>query len=140
MSPQPSPERFIERGPLKRLMLFSGSSNRPLADDIAAELGVELGEVSLKTFANDETYCRYGESIRGADVFIVQSGSPPGERPPDGAPDHDPGREARLGEAHHRRHPVVSVHAPGQEVRSRESRSRPSSSPTCSRSRASTAC
>ncbi|MEK6274882.1 MAG: ribose-phosphate pyrophosphokinase [Actinomycetota bacterium] len=58
-------------------MLFSGSSNRPLADDIASELGVELGEVSLKTFANDEAYCRYGESIRGADVFIVQSGSPP---------------------------------------------------------------
>jgi ribose-phosphate pyrophosphokinase len=77
MSPQPNPERFIERGPWKRLMLFSGSSNRPLADNIAAELGVELGEVSLKTFVNDEAYCRYGESIRGADVFIVQSGSPP---------------------------------------------------------------
>jgi ribose-phosphate pyrophosphokinase len=77
MSPQPKPERFIERGPMKRLMLFSGRSNRPLADDIGAELGVELGEVALKTFANDEAYCRYGESIRGADVFIVQSGSPP---------------------------------------------------------------
>ena len=77
VSTQPSPERFIERGPWKRLMLFSGSSNRPLADDIASALGVELGEVALKTFANDEAYCRYGESIRGADVFIVQSGSPP---------------------------------------------------------------
>ena len=54
MSPQPNPERFIERGPWKRLMLFSGSSNRPLAEDIASELGVELGEVSLKTFANGE--------------------------------------------------------------------------------------
>jgi ribose-phosphate pyrophosphokinase len=77
VSQRPSPERFIERGPWKRLMLFSGRSNRPLADDIGAELGVELGEVALKTFANDEAYCRYGESIRGADVFIVQSGSPP---------------------------------------------------------------
>ncbi len=77
VNPQPNPERFIERGPMKRLMLFSGRSNRPLADDIGAELGVELGEVSLKTFANDEASCRYGESIRGADVFIVQSGSPP---------------------------------------------------------------
>jgi ribose-phosphate pyrophosphokinase len=73
----PSPEKIIELGPMKRLMLFSGRSNRPLAEDIGRHLGIELGEVSLKTFANDETYCRYGESIRGADVFIVQSGSPP---------------------------------------------------------------
>jgi ribose-phosphate pyrophosphokinase len=77
VSPQPNPERFIERGPWKRLMLFSGSSNRPLAEDIASELGVELGEVKLKTFANGELYSRYSDSIRGADVFIVQSGSPP---------------------------------------------------------------
>jgi ribose-phosphate pyrophosphokinase len=73
----PSPEKTIEMGPLKRLMLFSGRSNRALAEDIGRHLGIELGEVQLKTFANDETYCRYGESIRGADVFIVQSGSPP---------------------------------------------------------------
>jgi ribose-phosphate pyrophosphokinase len=73
----PSPARFIERGPWKRLMLFSGRSNRPLAEDIGARLGIELGEVTLKTFANGETYCRYQESIRGADVFIVQSGNPP---------------------------------------------------------------
>ena len=73
----PSPEKIIELGPMKRLMLFSGRSNRPLAEDIGQQLGVELGEVQLKTFANDESYCRYGESIRGADVFIIQSGSPP---------------------------------------------------------------
>ena len=74
----PSPEKIIERGPMKRLMLFSGRS-QPVArrSTSAAQLGVELGEVELKTFANEETYCRYGESIRGADVFIVQSGSPP---------------------------------------------------------------
>jgi ribose-phosphate pyrophosphokinase len=58
-------------------MLFSGRSNRPLAEDIGAQLGIQLGEVTLKTFANGETYCRYQESIRGADVFIVQSGNPP---------------------------------------------------------------
>ena len=56
-------------------MLFSGSSNPELAEQIAERLGVELGEVTLKTFANGETYCRYVESIRGADVFIVQSGT-----------------------------------------------------------------
>jgi ribose-phosphate pyrophosphokinase len=73
----PSPERYIERPGGKRLMLFSGSSNRLLAGDIAEHLGIQLGEVELKKFVNDETYCRYLESIRGADVFIVQSGSPP---------------------------------------------------------------
>jgi ribose-phosphate pyrophosphokinase len=73
----PSPERFIERGPWKRLMLFAGRSNRPLAEDIGRHLGVQLGEVKLKTFANGENYCRYEKSIRGADVFIVQSGNPP---------------------------------------------------------------
>jgi len=75
--PKGEPKRWIERGPQKRLMLFSGSSNRELAERIAETLGVELGEVRLKTFANGETYCRYEDSIRGADVFIVQSGNPP---------------------------------------------------------------
>src|SRR5438105_9679430 len=70
-------KRWIEREPQKRLMLFSGSSNRDLAERIAETLGVELGEVRLKTFANGETYCRYEDSIRGSDVFIVQSGNAP---------------------------------------------------------------
>ncbi|MGZ4287922.1 MAG: ribose-phosphate diphosphokinase [Solirubrobacteraceae bacterium] len=56
----------------KRLMVVSGRGNPELAARIAAKLGVELGDVTLKTFANGEVYCRYGESIRGADVFIVQ--------------------------------------------------------------------
>jgi len=68
---------WIERGPQKRLMLYSGRSNPDLAQQIADKLGVMLGEVKLKTFANGETYVRYTDSIRGADVFIVQSGSPP---------------------------------------------------------------
>jgi ribose-phosphate pyrophosphokinase len=56
----------------KRLMLFSGRANPALAGSIANRLGVDLGEITLKTFANGEVYCRYGESIRGADLFIVQ--------------------------------------------------------------------
>jgi ribose-phosphate pyrophosphokinase len=56
----------------KRLMLFSGRANPQLAADIADKLGVDLGPVTLKTFSNGEVYCRYQESIRGADVFIVQ--------------------------------------------------------------------
>ncbi|MBV8563751.1 MAG: ribose-phosphate pyrophosphokinase [Actinobacteria bacterium] len=55
-------------------MVFSGRSHPDLAQSIAEKLGVELGDVELETFANGETYCRYGESIRGADVFLVQTG------------------------------------------------------------------
>jgi ribose-phosphate pyrophosphokinase len=76
-SVQPRPGHWIERGPWKRLMVFSGRSHPELAQKISEHLGVECGEVMLKTFANDETYCRYEESIRGADVFIVQTGCPP---------------------------------------------------------------
>ncbi|MFN8130016.1 MAG: ribose-phosphate pyrophosphokinase [Solirubrobacteraceae bacterium] len=56
----------------KRLMLFSGRANPELAARIAGKLGIDLGGVTLKTFSNGEAYCRYEESIRGADVFIVQ--------------------------------------------------------------------
>ncbi len=57
----------------KRLMLFAGRANPQLALDIARKLSVDLGPVTLKTFSNGEVYCRFEESIRGADVFIVQS-------------------------------------------------------------------
>ena len=56
----------------KRLMVVSGRSNPQLAVDIAEKLGVEVGPVTLRTFSNGEVYCRYEESIRGADIFIVQ--------------------------------------------------------------------
>ena len=66
-------------------MVFAGRSHPELARRIAEQLGVELGEVTLETFANGETYCRYDESIRGADVFIVQTGCEPDRPAPDGA-------------------------------------------------------
>jgi ribose-phosphate pyrophosphokinase len=69
--------RAIGLTPAKRLTLVSGRSNPDLAQRIAEQLGCELGPVTLKTFANGETYCRYEESIRGADVFIVQTASIP---------------------------------------------------------------
>jgi ribose-phosphate pyrophosphokinase len=71
---------WLERGPSKRLMVFSGRSHPALAAAIADKLGVELGEIELETFANGETYCRYCESIRGADLFLVQTGCPPVDR------------------------------------------------------------
>src|SRR5207237_10246923 len=71
------PEHWIERGPSKRLMLFSGRSHPELAQRIAEKLGIQVGDVSLRSFASGETYCRYEESIRGADLFIVQTSSLP---------------------------------------------------------------
>ena len=63
--------------PQKRLMVFSGRSHPELAQRIAERLGVSLGEIELETFPNGETYCRYCDSIRGADVFLVQTGCRP---------------------------------------------------------------
>jgi ribose-phosphate pyrophosphokinase len=79
-APTPAAGHWIERGPQKRLMVFSGRSHPDLAQAICEQLGVELGEIELETFANGETYCRYLESIRGADVFIVQTGCEPIDR------------------------------------------------------------
>jgi ribose-phosphate pyrophosphokinase len=59
----------------KRMMVFGGRSSMELAAKVANKLDLDLGQVTLKTFANGEVYCRYEESIRGADVFIVQSTS-----------------------------------------------------------------
>ncbi len=70
--PHEHPNSHLEIGYGKQLMLFSGRAHTQLGADIAAKLGVELGGVELRTFTNGEVYCRYQESIRGADVFIVQ--------------------------------------------------------------------
>jgi ribose-phosphate pyrophosphokinase len=56
----------------KRLHLVAGRNNRALAEEVAAALGEDLGHVSLSGFANGELHCKYGESIRGSDVFIFQ--------------------------------------------------------------------
>ena len=63
----------MELVPRRRLELFSGRSNPELAEEIAAHLGVTLGEANLREFANGEIHCRYGKSVRGSDVFIVQT-------------------------------------------------------------------
>jgi ribose-phosphate pyrophosphokinase len=73
----PAKSNWIERGPSKRLMVFSGRSHPDLAQAIAEHLGLGLGGVELETFKNGETYTRYTESIRGADVFLVQTGCIP---------------------------------------------------------------
>ena len=57
--------------------LFSGRANPGLAKEIAAILGVELGKMSVSTFPGDETHAQVEESIRGADIYVVQPTCPP---------------------------------------------------------------
>ena len=57
----------------KSLAVFSGSVNPGLAEEIAQELGIKLGDIKLKQFSNGEIYARYLDGVRGADVFIIQS-------------------------------------------------------------------
>jgi ribose-phosphate pyrophosphokinase len=55
------------------MMVFAGTRNPELSEGIADHLGIELGSTKITSFANGEIYVRYLESVRGADVFIVQS-------------------------------------------------------------------
>ena len=107
---------YHDREPIRRMMVFSGRSNPDLARASRATSGLTLGDVELKTFPNGELYVRFGESIRGADVFLIQSCSTPVQPEPDGAAADGERGEARLGQAHHGRHAVVSVLARRQEV------------------------
>ncbi len=58
------------------ISIFAGRSNPSLAREIAAEYGQELGDVTIKDFADGEIYVRYEESIRGTDLFVIQSTPP----------------------------------------------------------------
>src|SRR3712207_3185065 len=57
----------------KRLMIVSGQGYLELSERIAERLDMDLSRVELHAFANGELYARYLESVRGADMFIVQS-------------------------------------------------------------------
>ncbi len=59
----------------KHLYLVSGRASQSLATDIARDLGVPLGDAGVGDFSNGEIHCRYKESIRGTDVFIVNTHS-----------------------------------------------------------------
>ncbi|HSL89464.1 MAG TPA: ribose-phosphate pyrophosphokinase [Ignavibacteriaceae bacterium] len=65
--------------PVNDFMIFAGSSNLPLANRIAQKLGKELGNLELKRFSDGEIWVKYGENIRGREVFIIQSTNPPSD-------------------------------------------------------------
>lgn len=57
----------------KNLVLVSGRAHPELALQVAAEIGIELVPTEARTFANGEIYARYGDSVRGSDVFVIQA-------------------------------------------------------------------
>ncbi|MBO6587391.1 MAG: ribose-phosphate pyrophosphokinase [Gracilimonas sp.] len=61
------------------LAIFSGTSNPALARAIAEEYGTSLGDVTIKKFSDGEQYVKYEQSIRGEDIFVIQSTPPPGD-------------------------------------------------------------
>ena len=64
---------------MKDLKIFSGRSNPELARKITDSMNWALGDISIRTFADDEIWVKYEESIRGRDVFLVQSTNGPAE-------------------------------------------------------------
>ena len=61
----------------KTLMLFAGSAHPELAAEIARELGISISKSKLSRFASGEIYVRSEDSVRGADVFVVQTHADP---------------------------------------------------------------
>jgi len=63
----------IDKVTTKRMAIYSGRTHPALAEEVAQHLGVRLGTASVTEFANGELRPRFGESIRGGDVFIMQT-------------------------------------------------------------------
>ena len=57
----------------KDIKIFSGNSNRPLAEAICKEMGMELGNAEVGAFSDGENFVSIYETVRGSDVFVVQS-------------------------------------------------------------------
>ncbi|MEO6116425.1 MAG: ribose-phosphate diphosphokinase, partial [Pseudolysinimonas sp.] len=67
----------IKIGSQKRLVIVSGRAYPELAQQVAAELETELVHTDARTFANGEIYARFDESVRGTDMFVIQSHTNP---------------------------------------------------------------
>ena len=64
----------------KRMQIFSGRGYPELAQEVAAHLGMRLGDADVHEFSNGELYCRYNENVRGSDVFLIQTHCDPVNR------------------------------------------------------------
>ena len=65
--------KTIDKVTTKRMALYSGRTHPVLAQEVAAHLEVQLGDANIVEFANGELRPRFGESVRGGDVFIMQT-------------------------------------------------------------------
>src|SRR5215213_7913575 len=65
--------------PVHAAKVLAGSANKPLAEEIARCLGIDLCKVTLSRFADGEIFVRIDENIRGSDIFIIQPTNPPSE-------------------------------------------------------------
>ena len=63
----------LEKVTTKRMSLYTGRTHPALAAEVALHLGIQLGDAHISEFANGELRPRFGESIRGGDVFIMQT-------------------------------------------------------------------
>ena len=61
------------------MMLLSGTANRGLAEEVAEEVGIPLGDATIRRFADGEIFVRINENVRGRDVFIIQPTCPPSD-------------------------------------------------------------
>jgi ribose-phosphate pyrophosphokinase len=66
-----------ENGPSSRIMLFSGSASQELGTEIAEALGIQQGRYTRTIFPNENIFIRLNESVRGQDVYVVQTMCPP---------------------------------------------------------------
>lgn len=76
-TPAPDRKRASRLSEDRRFKIFSGTANRPLAEEICRFLGVPLGETRLQRFSDGEVHFQLLENVRGADVFLVQPTSFP---------------------------------------------------------------
>ena len=65
------------QGTQRQIKIFAGNSNKELAQSIAKKIGVNLGAINVSTFSDGEICVNIMESVRGCDVFIIQSSAPP---------------------------------------------------------------
>ena len=65
----------MEQVTKKKMALFAGRNSIELTNQVAAAIGVEVGEANIAEFSNGEIHCRFSESVRGSDVFIINTHS-----------------------------------------------------------------
>ncbi len=63
----------MSHGTTKELMIFSGSANPDLSSAVCKELGIDIGKVAISRFSNGEIYVRFQQSVRGGDLYLIQT-------------------------------------------------------------------